>query len=192
MRRNREGKKVSKFLVYFIGLIMVFSAFGVIFWGGGTTNTIRDKGLKFTDTENNWETNIDGQKAVFAYLPSQVEAIPISPDIINGLKNVVEIDVTSDFNDTLAEEIALAQFQMSFTLNNFNVFVRNGYTTEQQNFPVIKCDDFTGLVPVIYFKSSNQTNVYLEDNCIIAEALNQGDILGIKDRLLYGILGVIE
>ena len=46
-------------------------------------------------------------------------------------------------------------------------------------------------VPVIYFKQSNETKVIIDDDCIIAEARNNIDILRIKDRLLYSMLGVI-
>ncbi len=193
MRRQREHKS-KKFMVYFIGIIMVFSVFGVMFFGfgGRGANTITDKGLDFVSQGNYWVTTVDNKEAIFSYLPSQVESINVDNIMINKLQNVVEIDVTSDFNDTFAEEIALAQFQMSVTLMNFGVFVRNGYTSEQQNFPVMTCGDSSSFVPVIYFKKSNGTNVFFEDNCIIAEASNDFDILRIKDRLVYGVLGIIE
>ena len=194
MRRRRDEKRTGKFLVIFIGIIMVLSVFGVVFFGyGGGVNSVNEKGLKFVDNGNYWTTNVNGREALFTYLPSQVESIPISYDIINRFKNVIEIDVTSDFNDTFAEEIALAQFQIGVTLNNFNVFVRNGFTSENpSNFDIITCEDSTNLVPVIYFKSSNETKVYVENNCIIAEALSENDVLGVKDRLVYWVLGVIE
>lgn len=194
MRRRRDdSRKGQKFMVYLMGFIMVGSVFGVIFYGyGGGVNSIREKGFKFVDNGNYWETNVDGQLAIFTYLPSQVEPITIDDFVINRLKNVVQIDTTSDFNDTFVESIALAQFQMGVTLNNFGIFVRGGFTTENQDFPVLTCGDSTNFVPVIYFKSSNETNVYMEDNCIIAEALSENDVLGIKDRLVYGILGIIE
>ncbi|MEK6948680.1 MAG: hypothetical protein AABX34_00555, partial [Nanoarchaeota archaeon] len=77
-------------------------------------------------------------------------------------------------------------------LFNFNIFVRNGFTAEQQNFPIITCNQSTNFVPVIYFKSSNATKVYLDNNCITAEALTQADVIRVKDRLVYGILGIIK
>ena len=193
MRKQKEDKKVSKIMVYFIGAIMVFSVFGVVFWGGGgDRNSIEEKGLKFVDNGNYWTTDVNGQQAIFTYLPSQVEPISVEDFVINRLKNSVEIDVTSDFNDTFAESIALAQYDMYGALFNFNKFIRKGFTSEQEGFPIITCEDSTNFVPVIYFRSSNVTNVYLENNCIIAEALSENDVLGIKDRLVYGILGVIE
>ena len=192
MRRNREEKKFSKFLVYFIGFIMVGSIFGVYFWGGGGEASTSERGLNFVNKDNFWSTKINGQEAIFTYLPSGVEPIGVEDLVINRLKNAIEIDVTSDFNDTFAESIALAQFDMYGTLSNFNKFIRKGFTSEQEGFPIITCEDSTDFVPVIYFRSANATNVYLENNCIMAEALSANDFLVIKDRLVYGILGVIE
>ena len=113
--------------------------------------------------------------------------------IIDRLRNSIEIDATSGCNDACSEESALAQFQMGATMNNFNVFIRAGFTEENQNnVPIITCNDSTNFIPVIYFKSSNVTKVSIDNNCIIAEASNQADVIRIKDRLLYGIFGIIK
>ena len=138
-------------------------------------------------------TNVNGREALFSYFPSDVELIPIDSETINRLKDKLEVDVTSEFNDTLSEAIALAQFQMGITLNNFNAFVRNGFTSENpSNFQIITCRDSTDFVPVIYFRSSNETRIYLKNDCIIAEAASDVDVIRIKDRLVYGILGIIK
>ncbi len=193
LRRERSdiGKKI---IVYFIGITMVFSVFGVIFFGfgAGSEGSVKYNGLKFTDKGNFWSVNVNGREALFTYLPDELASLNVENANVGKLKNVVQIDTTSEFNDTLAEPIALAQFQMGTTLFNFNIFVRSGFTAEQQNFPIITCNQSTNFVPVIYFKSSNATKVYLNNNCIIAEALTQADVIRIKDRLVYDILGVIK
>ena len=65
--------------------------------------------------------------------------------------------------------------------------------TEVNEFtlPVITCDDATSSVPVLYFVESNETKIYSENGCIIAEAKFETDLLRIKDRLLYERLGII-
>jgi len=196
MRRTRDsGEKRKKLLVYLIGFIMVSSAFGVIFFGfnsGGTNPLVYDK-YKFTYKGGVLSTMVNGKEALFSYLPSDVEPIMVNGDAISRLKNAVEIDLTSDFNDTFAESIALAQFQMDATLSNFNIFLRKGFTNETtSNLQVITCKDSTSFVPVIYFKGANTTSVYLENSCIIAEAVNQADVIRVKDRLIYGMLGIIK
>ena len=192
LRREKRdiGKKI---IVYFIGITMVFSVFGVIFFGfgAGSSGTVKYNGLKFTDKGNFWSVNVNGREALFTYLPDELALINVENAAIEKLKNVVQIDATSQFNDTLAEPIALAQFQIGTTLSNFDIFVRNGFTAEQQNFPVITCEDATQFVPAIYFKESNITDVHMENNCIIAEAANAADVIRLKDKMVYGILGII-
>ena len=114
------------------------------------------------------------------------------PYIASTLLNKPEIDTTSKINDTFSEEIALAQYNMALTLNNVNIYLRKGFTQNNTfNLPIITCENATFAVPIIYFKQSNETKITIEDNCIIAEAINAVEILRIKDRLLYSILGII-
>ena len=58
--------------------------------------------------------------------------------------------------------------------------------------PIIACNDATLNVPVVYFKHGNATNIHIENNCIIAEASANADFIMVKDRLLYGMLGVMK
>ena len=44
---------------------------------------------------------------------------------------------------------------------------------------------------MLYFKEGNQTRIYTDGNCVIAEASQSFDMTRLKDRLLYGILGII-
>ena len=195
MRRARDAVKGKKFMVYLMGIVMVGSVFGVVFFGFGTsggTSEIEYNDFKFVNKGAYWSTIVDKREAIFTYLPGDVEDVTVDNILIDRLKNKVEIDVTSDFNGTFAQEISLASYNMIITLNNFDLFIRQGFTTENDyNFPVITCRDSTSVVPVIYFKSSNETKVYLENDCIIAESSTQIDFERIKDRLVYGMLGII-
>lgn len=183
-------------MVYLMGIIMVGSVFGVVFFGFGSsggTGSVKYNDFKFVNKGSFWSTIVDGREAIFTHFPGDVESITIDGNVIDALKNRLEIDVTSDFNDTSAEQISLAGYNLGITLNNFNVFVRQGFTAENDyDFPVVTCGDATNSVPVIYFRSSNETKVYMEDNCVIAEALRQDDVERIKDRLVYGLLEIIK
>jgi len=195
MRRHRDEGKKKKILGIILGITMFGSIFTFIFFGfntgGRASGAIDYNGFEFVNRGTHWSTTIDGREALFTYLPDDLGFIFVNNDVVSRLRDKIQIDTISEFNDTFAEPIALAQFQMGVTLNNFNIFVRKGFTSEQQNFPVITCDDASDFVPVVYFKGSNTTNVYVENNCIIAKASNPADIIRIKDRLVYGILGII-
>ena len=125
-------------------------------------------------------------------MPNEVEDINISASLEN-LKNKFEIDTTSDMNDTNIEAIALAQHQMGITMQNYNVYVRQGLiTANKYNISVIDCSAATAAVPVIYFKTGNKTQIIQDEDCIIAEARNGQDTIRAKDRIVYSILGVME
>ena len=171
-KHHNRADKTKKFMVYFIGFIMISSVFGVIFFGfQGGGASVKYNEFKFFNRGNFWSTNIDGREAMFTYFPSEIEPIPADAAAISRLKNKPQIDITSDLNDTFAEGIALAQYQMGITLSNFNVFTRNGFTNQTRyNSPVITCNSSTEFVPVIYFTKGNATSIYLQDKCIIAKA----------------------
>ncbi len=190
MVREEKKSKWGMFLVAFIAFIMISSVIGFLY--SGQTDQFKYKDIKFIRTQNGWSAVINDRRVIFDYFPADVEQINLSSDIITALVNKPEIDTVSMLNDTFSEEIALAQYNMALALNNINIYMRAGFTTNNTfDMPIITCEDATPVVPIIYFKQSNQTKVSLEENCIIVEARNNIDILRIKDRLLYSMLGII-
>ena len=126
-------------------------------------------------------------------MPSEVESISALDDSFKILQDKFEIDATYDLNSTYKEAIALAQHQMELTLSAYDIYVRKGFTANNTyNLPIITCNNATFNVPVVYFKQGNATSIHDESNCIIAEASTNADFIKAKDRLLYGILGVMK
>ena len=196
MLRRDSGEKTKKFMVYLMSILMVGSLFGIIFFGfqsgGRASNTISYNDFEFVNQGTFWSTNVNGIPAAFTFLPTDLELILADNEAINSLKNKVQIDLTSDFNDTFAEGISLAIFQMGSTIINFNIFLRSGFTESESTYPVITCTDASATVPVIYFKSANFTKISLENNCIIAEISSNTDAIRVKDRLVYGMFDIIK
>ncbi len=192
MAKKEKKRKLNSFLVLAISFIMVSSIIGFLY--SGRNNQFKYNGINFKrdSNSNEWYFVINNKRFVFNYFPSEVELINISPDIMGRIKDTPEIDVTSDLNDSFEEEIALAKYNMALTLGNLNVYLRNGFTTNNSfGLPIITCDNASLYVPVIYFKSSNRTRIYLMNDCIIADAKEPYDVLRIKDRILYSLLGVM-
>src|SRR3989338_6212176 len=193
MAKN-SSEKTKKFLVYFMAIIMVSSVFGVVFFGfsGAGSQTSKYKGYKFIFRGDAWSTKAFSQTALFSYLPQDVENVNVSPDSIGLLKQKLQIDTTADSNGTFIQEISLAQFQMGASMQPYNVYIRNGFTSKNDfNDPVINCSIATPFVPVIYFKEGKDTMAYTEGSCIIAESGNAVDFIRLKDRLLYGMFDII-
>jgi hypothetical protein len=196
MKEDRKIERRKKLMVGFMAFVLISSIFGVIFFGfhtGGVTTSLKYDDFKFYRKGNVWSTFIDKREALFSFYPTDVEFVFTELGVVDKLKNKVQIDVTLDVNDTHLQSIALAQFQMKSTLGNFNVFIREGATdTNEFNLPIINCEYATQSVPVIYFKEGNFTEIKSEGNCVIVEANNPNDFIRAKDRIVYGILGVMS
>lgn len=192
MKNRKEKKKWG--LILFIVIIMIGTSFSFVFFGfsPASENVVYNK-IKFTRFPERWEAKINGKTAAFSFLPAQVEDVAVPENVSSQLQNKFEIDVTSDLNSSLKESIALVQHQMGLTLWNYNIYVRKGFTSNNTfNFPIITCSEATQNVPVVYFRHSNTTRIFSENNCVIGEAASAADAIKVKDRVLYGILGVIK
>ena len=192
MRERKEKRRWG--LMVFIILIMIGTSFSVFFFGfAPASDTANYKGIKFTSNGNFWIARINAKDAAFSYLPAEVEYLMADEGMEKKLKNKFEIDLTYDFNSSFAQTIALAQHQMGLTLASYNVYLRKGFTSNTTfNFPIITCDTATDIVPVIYIMEGNQSKIRLQGNCVIAEASSQNDVIKLKDRMLYSMLGVIK
>ena len=194
MKDKKEKKKWG--LILFMIFIMIGTTFSFVFFGfQPQREAVKYNEIKFikNTAQNIWIAKIDGKDAAFSFLPSEMEGIFASGDFSKILQGKFEIDVTYDLNNTYAQSIALAQHQTGLTLAQYNIFVRKGFTANNTfNLPVIKCEDATLNVPVVYFRQGNTTSIHAENNCVIVSASNNAGFIQAKDRLLYGILGVIK
>lgn len=194
---KKEPKKgllsKEKMFPLIIIVVMTSSVIGFMWGRGNTSESIKYKDFNFLRKNRQWALKINDNELIFDYFPSQVEEIYISNEIKEKLRGTIEMDITSNINSTYPESIATAQYSLEQNLGKFNVYVRKGFTSNNTyNMPIITCDDSTDIVPVIYFKDSNKTNIFLEKNCIIAESASELDFIKIKDRLVYSFLGIIE
>ncbi len=190
---GKKKIKLEKFMVYFIAFIMVSSIFGIIFSGYRQDSySVKYNGIAFERRGNMWFAAINGGIG-FDYHPEEVENINLSGEVEALLQDKIEIDVTSDIESPFKDDIAVAVYNMENTLSATGVYVRSGFTEENDfNIPVISCSDSSQFVPVVYFQEMNKTEVIVNNSCIIAGAASEADILRIKDRLLYSILGIIR
>jgi hypothetical protein len=192
MRKERNNKLVRNLATAFIVILMVGSVIGYMF-GRSSEESFKYNGHKFLVRGNKFGLKVNKADIEFDYFPSSVEDINVSSEILSKLLNKIEIDSTYDNNSKWKEGISVAQYDLEKYFNAIGAYFVKGLTAENDfGMPVIECDTTTNNVPVIYFKDSNQTKIWIENNCIIAEAKSETDFIRIKDRLIYGLLGVIE
>ena len=192
MKEKKEKKKIG--LIIFIILIMVGTTFSVFFYGfSAPEEKTKYNGYTFERSNDIWLSKINGNYAAFSFLPKDVEDIKTYKGFEEKLRDKFEIDVTSGTNATNIQSISLAVYQMGLTLEKYNIYVRQGFTASNSyKAPIIQCMNATQNVPVIYFEYSNETQISLRENCIIASAKSQVDFIKLKDRILYGLLGVMQ
>lgn len=198
MRKEKKDGWKQRIVVYAIAFIMISSIAGFIYGNQNQNQKYNYNGYKFikkADEFGNsiWVTDLNKKEARFNFFPTEVIDINVSGDIINKLSNVLEIDLTSSFNSTNAESIGLASYEFSQEMGfHYNKFIRTGFIENTTyNLPIISCNEATNLIPVIYFVEGNETLIYQEGDCIIAQTRLAVDSVKIKDRLLYGIYGII-
>jgi hypothetical protein len=193
LKRKLKEKK-SMWISLFIAFIMIFSAFGVIFYGYSESATKLKYGdFTFTAMQNGFATKIDGRQYLFTNHPAVVEGINISSEVVDKIKNTKMLYLTYDPNQSVVQEIAAVQFQFQSDLGNFGIFAAPAFTKKTEySLPVVSCANATAYVPVVEFKESNYTGIDVLGDCIIFAAAYPEDFSRLKDRTLYGMLGIIK
>jgi hypothetical protein len=194
MKRHDEAKDKRKqmFMSLFIVAIMSLSVLGYMI-GKDSNDSSKYNGFSFIKTQKGWKTEANNKEIFFGYHPSQVSNINISKEIIQKINNSFQIYTTSDENSLNKQSIALSQFEFSNIMQDYNKYTVIAFT-DQNNFnkPIITCANATSFVPVIMFEKYNQTEVTESGNCIYFRSRSDADFIALKDRVLYGVLGIIN
>jgi len=189
MRKKHEKKsKTGIWLIIFIAILMLTSTIGYVF-KGDTKEKYGDFSFSMGEDQI-WYTKINGRQIGFHYFPADLESINLSSEIIDRIKTTNMVYFTHDPENRYKEDIALLK---EIFWQYFQIYADNGLTANNTfNLPIISCDNATISLPVIYFKDSNQTGFYLDNNCIICEIRPGEDFTALKERLFYSLFGVME
>ncbi len=186
-KRHEKKNKTGIWVILLIVVLMLTSIIGYVFKGGSRE---RYGGFSFSIGEDQrWYTNINGRQMAFRYFPTDLESINLSKEIADKIKGTNMVYFTHDPENPYSGDIALLK---EIFWPYFQIYADNGLTAENAfNLPVISCDNATISLPVVYFKESNQTGFYLDNNCITCELRPGEDFTALKERLLYSLFGVM-
>jgi len=192
-RKVKEKRFFSKqnIMSIFIVVIMTSSIIGFM----NSDESHNYNGFKFTAKENKWQTKVDGQMHQFDFLPSDVDVLVIDPAAIDRIKNTNVLFLT--FDPTLEDlsTIDLLRFELSAKLPALTgiISLTNAAHSNSTTYdlPLITCANATTLVPVMDIGYANFTKVAMDGNCIDVKARFPVDLIAIKDRILYEVLGII-
>lgn len=186
-----ENKK-EFWLGMFIVILMVGSGFGVAMYHQGDSSSFKYKDLTFTLTATKgYRTIIDNVPKEFPFLPQEVESIEINDDIKNAVSSTYQIDITSNSEDLLKSQIAVASLFFQEILDG-KVYIRTGFVNENPyNKTIITCADATPDVPVIVMEYADNGSITNEGNCIFIRGSSPEEIMSYSTRIIYGIYGII-
>ena len=189
MRKKHEKKnKIGIWVIILIVVLMLTSTIGYVFKGGSKE---KYNGFSFSRVnDGRWYTRINGRQMSFNYFPEELESINLSNEVIDRIKTTNMVYFTHDPENRYSGDIALLK-EMFWPY--FQIYADGGLTVNNTlGLPVVGCDNATNTLPVIYFKESNQTGFYLDNNCIICELRSGEDFTALKERLLYSLFGIME
>ncbi len=170
-----------------VGFIIGFNSDGI------AGNSIRVNGVKLNVVPGGYEATIKGATIAFTYSPSAANRTIIPAQAFDRLISGGFVYLTSDPNSSSAQDIALTQFQIAEMLRNeFNVQSQVAFDKPLQNFPVVTCENASQYVPVIVFKDSNETNASYQNGCLVLTAQNSAAYIELRDRVAYGIFGILR
>ena len=194
---GRKKKINSKVLAGgFIAFIMIFSIFGVLFYGfraPADERTNEYKGRIFKFRNNGFLTEINGEEVFFPIFPKELEDINIDDKTRQLLKQDYFV-VTYDPESNLSAEMAIVQFKLfEERLKPIKKYAIRALTESSETIlPQKTCADATEKNPVILLEYGNETGIYSEGNCIIAKGNSATGLYRVADRIVYTMTGVME
>lgn len=195
MRRKNKKKRVRKEKIWgmFIVLIMVGSAFGIIFGGfASSSQTIKYNGVKLKASPEGWTAKVDGRVYNFRYDPKVLEGMKVDDSFKDMIIRSPQVDMTSEFNTSYIETIGQVEFDIASVLSYMNIYSETGFSEDNSyGLPVFKCSR-KSIVPLIYFTEGDETSITVDENCIIASAENNDMFFALRDRIIYSLLGIMD
>lgn len=207
-KKVKESNRSSVYLSIFILLIMIGSTFGFVmyYYTENNTDSFEYNGFKLKNINNLWKISVSGKTLEFYNHPTQLEDILFSQDIITEILDsnpvVVTFDPESSTTSLDSQYIDQARLDLSVAVNAISAVSEPSDLYSQ--LQVLTCENKTMSyvennitqnyeLNIIYLKKSNDTKISLTENgCVIIESQDGLGFLELKDRLVYGLYGIMN
>ncbi|MFH1591813.1 MAG: hypothetical protein ABIB47_00390 [Candidatus Woesearchaeota archaeon] len=128
------------------------------------------------------------------YNPQELEDIKIYEGI---QKDILKEKLYVTMDPKLSSGAVIAFAEINKYLENpylFNLPTLPALTSNVENndLPIITCENVNQTTSVVLFKIGDKTEIYGEDGCIILEASLEDDLIKLADRLSLTTLGIME
>ena len=178
-------KKTQLFLAIFIIFIMITSVIGFLYTSDDNfslnqnNNGLKQENLDFSfTTDGRYVININGNKIIFDYLPNDLKEVNV--EIIQKDKIYLLYDPNQE--DSNLNYILSKLF---YNLRNLDIITNLACNKEQEcpsDIPIKDCNS-----DAFYFKKSNLTNIYKENDCVVIEG-NDIELNKIADKIILNYI----
>ena len=196
--RKQPSEKKKNVLGIAIAAVIAITMIGltfssVPFLGSQQQNVERFNGFEVVQGQTGYQVEVDSQVFSFLTHPADAAGVSAEPAAVQKLRSARMVYLTSNFTDAQAPAIAAAQFSLHRILQRQNTYAETAFTAPNAaGLKVITCANASATVPVLLFRSANETtSVSMEGSCIIATARSASSFARIADRFGYELLGVL-
>jgi hypothetical protein len=195
MRRKEKKNRTAIYMGVFVIVIMVASTLAYVLSdlnNQGTSLKYNNFKFKRDAQSGQYLLNVNGQTLKFYAHPTEVEQVNMSYEVKSLLLQSQSLIVL--FDPTVDQ--TLLPFQDTFRFELAQVIpkpVIGAVTTASPNynFPVLSCANATAQNPIIFLNDSTDSSIQSKGACIIVNGRGY-ELLRLKDRIEYGIIGVIN
>lgn len=189
---KREKKRQRNILImglFFVGL-MIFSLIAGNM-SGSDIDKYNDVSIRLD--QQGVSARIDGEWIPFSYHPSSLEYIE-TDEGVNEILSKNQLYFTFNPEDNYIQGIEFMRLGLQEYYNGVGSLMQIGVTEVNQyyNFPTIGCENATSEMPVLLVEESNETKIVVEGNCVIAYGSTDTEFVALRDRIVYGLYGVME
>ncbi len=164
-----EKKSKKKYYVISIGLffmlIMISSALNM---HNEEEDVVEYKGHKFVKADNGWLTYLENEKPVIVLNnPDELKNLSINYVNLNLFNYLQKIYIT--YNPKERVRKALQEFSRELKFTPLMLPACTVDVPECSNLPLKDCNSTSSNIGVILFREANESNVYMDNNCLVIE-----------------------
>lgn len=198
MRRRKSKGFFNKNNLLGLMIIFIMISSGIGFMAGkgasGGADVYNDYTLERSN--DNWLVKHNNNYIDFTYFPDVLDSINISNDAIASIGNSQMLFFA--FNPS---DIAISQIEairMDFELGFPKYFEKSVIPAVLEEdsvlypgYYIVDCQNASAQVPVVIFESGDKNEFVYNNNCLRVVSESAASTRMMRDRLIYGILGVI-
>ena len=201
MRLKKRLKKLftlKLIMTYFIVFLMLGSVLGFVL-SESVDNEFRTtyNGFRVELQGNRYLVSFNRERLEFIFPPQELQYFDVPDGMMRNLQDVPFFTISFDPNMQDNGELGYLRyifFEYSYKKDKLVGFGITEDSLLYDGISVMNCDDSTRTSPIIVFKDGLQDEISYdqENGCIVVNSTSAIHRVQFAERVIYGILGIIE